>query len=68
VTADSTPGARAKGTMFLHNRDFILAHYGDAAWRDVLESLSPEDVAVIESMAATNWYDQALQIRLFRAI
>ncbi len=60
--------ARAKGTTFLHDRHYIVAHYGEEGWQRVLTTLTPEDRAVIASIIAVGWYDHALQVRLIRAI
>jgi predicted hydrocarbon binding protein len=59
--------ARAKGTTFLHDREFIVLNFGPAGWALVLAELSPAERETLESVVAVGWYDHALQARFLGA-
>ena len=57
----------AKGTAFLHDREYILMNHGADAWKRVEEVLGPADVAALNSVVAIGWYENALLFRVLAA-
>ncbi|MEM6296951.1 MAG: hypothetical protein AAGA54_37145 [Myxococcota bacterium] len=49
-------------------RTFVQRSFGDAAWREVLSSMSPEDASALGGLVPVGWYPLALQHRLLKAI
>jgi hypothetical protein len=62
------PVANTKGTSFAQARHFVVDHFGERGWVDVLERVTMADREVLESVVAVGWYDLALYARLIRAI
>src|SRR5205823_1456742 len=60
--------ARAKGTTFLHDREFVIARYGAEGWERLLASMSADDRATLESVVAVGWYEHSLQVRFIHAL
>jgi hypothetical protein len=51
------PG-RAKGTIFLHLREFIVRYHGEDAWAQVMAQLPPDDRSLLEDgyLLVGGWY------------
>ncbi len=57
----------AKGTAFLHDREFVIKAYGPDAWQAVVAVMAPVDVETLESIVAIGWYENALLFRVLAA-
>lgn len=60
--------AKVKGVVVLNTREFALAGGGDAAWKNVLARLTPDDAQTMAAVIPVGWYDMGLYDRANRAL
>lgn len=59
----------SKGSILIYTREYVQQHFGDEAWRGVLEQLEPSDREVFADMPlASVWYPVAHWNRLMGVV
>lgn len=58
-----------KGLIFHSRKEFVIEHFGEKGWSDVVASLPPEDQEVLQELILTaKWYPFEIGRRLDKAI
>jgi hypothetical protein len=65
----ATGMGRAKGTTFLHMREFVIRYHGDEAWAAVLEKLPERDRILLDGnlLLVGGWYPVGAWNRVLNA-